>query len=50
LLIYVICVCLRIGVSNTYCVLFLFNFFWSCVHFVARFSGLIIFDCPFAVL
>ena len=27
LLIYVICVCLRIAVSNTYCVLFLFNFF-----------------------
>ena len=45
--IYVICVCLRIVVSNTYCVVF---FFSSCVPYIASFSGLSIFDCPFGIL
>jgi hypothetical protein len=35
-----------IVVSNTYCVVFLFCFSWSCVPYVASFSGLSIFDCP----
>jgi hypothetical protein len=35
-LIYIICVCLRIVVFNTYCVVFLFS---SCVHYVASISG-----------
>jgi hypothetical protein len=39
-LIYVICVCLRIVVSNIYCVVFLFCFSSSCVPSVASFSGL----------
>ena len=43
-LIYVICVCLRIVVSNTYCVVFLFCFSSSC------FSGLSIFDWSFCRL
>jgi len=42
--IYVICVCLRIMVSNTYCVVFLFCFSLACVPYVAIFSGLSIFD------
>jgi hypothetical protein len=46
-LIYVICVCLRIVVSNTYCVAFLFCFSSSCVLYVASFSGLSMFDCHF---
>ena len=46
-LIYVICVCLRIVVSNTYCVVFLLCLFSSCVPYVASFSGLSIFDWPF---
>jgi hypothetical protein len=44
------CVCLRIVVSNTCCVVFLFCLSWSCVPYVASFSGLSIFDCPFGVL
>jgi len=44
-LIYIICVCLHIVVSNTYCVVFL-----SCVPNVASFSGLSILDCPFGLL
>ena len=39
-LIYFICVCLRIVVSNTYCVVFLLCFSSSCVPYVASFSGL----------
>jgi hypothetical protein len=38
-----ICVCLRIVVSNTYCVLFLFCFSSSCVPYVVSFSGLFLF-------
>ena len=49
-LIDVICVCLRIVVSNTYCVVFLFCFSSSCVPYVASLSGLSIFDCPFGFL
>ena len=45
-LIYVICVCLCIVVCDTYCVVFLFCFYSSCVPYVASFSGLFIFDCP----
>ena len=76
---YVICVCLRIVVSNAYCAVFLFclcssmsmsmspvsrdclfliapSVFssiclsLSCVPYVASFSGLSIFDCPFCIL
>jgi hypothetical protein len=42
-LIYVVCVCLCIVVPNTYCVVFLFCFFSSCVPYVFSFSGLSIF-------
>ena len=45
-LIYVICVCLRIVMSNTYCVVFLFCFSSSCVPYVVNVSGLSIIDCP----
>ena len=48
-LIYVICVCLRIVVSNTYCCVFLLLFF-SCVLYVASFSGFSIFYGPFSIL
>ena len=44
-LIYAICVCLPIVASNTYCVVFSS----SCVPYVASFSGLSIFDCPFSI-
>jgi len=43
-LIYVICVCLRIVVSNTYCVVFLFCFSSSCVPYIASFL-----DCLFLI-
>ena len=47
-LINVICVCLRILVSNTYCVVFCFEF--RClVPYVTSFSGLSICDCPFGI-
>jgi hypothetical protein len=49
-LIDVICVCLRIVVSNTYCSVFLFCLSPSCVQFVVSFSGLSIFDYPFGIL
>ena len=35
---YVICVCLHIVVSNTYCVMFLFCLSSSCVPYVDSFS------------
>ena len=44
--IYVICVCVRIVVSNTYCVVFLFCLSLSCVSYVASLFGL---DCPFMI-
>ena len=43
-------VCLRIVVSNTYCVVFLFSFSSSSVSYVASFYGLSFFDCPFDIL
>jgi len=49
-LIYVIYVCLRIVVSNTYCVVFFFCSPSSCVPYVASFSGLSRFDWPFGIL
>ena len=48
-LIYIICVCLRIVVSNTYCVVFLLCLSSSCVPRVARFSGMSILDYPFVL-
>ena len=45
-LFYVICVCLRIVMSNTYSVVFLFCLFSSCVPYVASFSGLSILIAP----
>ena len=45
-----ICVCLRIAVSNTYCVVFLFCLSSSRVPCAARFSGLSISDCPVGIL
>ena len=47
---HVISVCLRIVVSNIYCVVVLFCFSSPCVPCVASFSGLSIFDCPFRML
>ena len=49
-LIYVICVCLRIVASNTYCVVILLCLSSSCVSYIASFFGLSIIDCPFDVL
>ena len=46
--IFVICVCFRIVVSNIYCVVLCFSLF--CVPCVAGFSGLCIVDCPFVIL
>ena len=46
-LIYMYVICVRIVVSITYCVVFLFCFSSSSVPCVASFSGLSIFDCPF---
>jgi len=40
----VICFCLRMVVSNTYCVVFLLCLSKSCVPYVASFS-----DCPFLI-
>ena len=37
-------------VSNTYCVVFLFDFSSSCVRYVVSFSGLSIVDCLFGIL
>jgi len=45
-LIYIICLCLRIVVSNV----FLFCLSSSSVLYVVSFSGLSIFDCPFGIL
>ena len=45
-LIYVICICLHIVVSNTYCVVILFCFSLSCVPYFAGFSGLSILISP----
>ena len=45
-----ICVCLRVVVSSTYCVLFWFCLPSSCVLYVSSFSGLSIFECSFGIL
>ena len=45
-LIYVICVCLCIVVSNTYCVVFLLCFSLSCVPYLASFFAWSIFSSP----
>ena len=50
LLFCVVCVCLSIVMSGTYCVVYLFCFSSSCIPYVASFSELSIFDCPFSVL
>jgi hypothetical protein len=42
----VICVCLRIVMSNAYSVVFLFCLSSSCVPYVASFSGLSILIAP----
>ena len=42
----VVCVCLRIVVSNTYCIVFLLCVFSYCAPYVASFSGLSTFHCP----
>jgi len=49
-LLYVTCVCLRIMVSNTCCVVFLFCLYSSCVPCVTSFSELSILYCPFDIL
>jgi hypothetical protein len=48
-LIYLICVCLHIVMSNTYFVVFLVCSSSSCVPNVASFSGLSIFDRTFGI-
>ena len=48
-LIYVICVCVYIVVSTTYCVVFLLCLSSSCVPYVASFSGLFIFEYAFGL-
>ena len=40
---YVICVYLRVVVSNTYCVVFFFRFSWFWVRYIASCAGLSIF-------
>jgi len=44
--VYVICICLRLVVCSTYCVVVLFCFSSSCVFYVASFSGLYILIAP----
>ena len=46
----IMCVCLRIAMSNTYCVVFLFCLSLSCVSHGASFSGWFIHDYPFGIL
>ena len=43
---YVVCVCLRVVVCNTCCVVFLFCFSSSCVPYVASYSELSFFLLP----
>ena len=45
-----VCVCLRMVVSNTYCIVFLLCFTSSCLPCVASVSGLSIIICPLGVL
>ena len=48
--IYAMCVCLRIAVSNTYCVVLLFCLSSTCVPYFVSFSGLSIFVHHFRIL
>ena len=48
--IYVICACLCIVVSNTYCFMFLFCLYSSCLPYFVSFSGLSIFDCALGIV
>jgi hypothetical protein len=43
-------ICLRIVVSNTYCVVFLLSFSSSCIPYFTSFFGLSIFDCAIGIL
>ena len=45
-LVYVSCACLRIGMSNSYCVVFLLCLSSSYEHYVTSFSGLSILIAP----
>ena len=45
-----VCVCLRILLANTYCVVLLLCLSSSGVPCVASFSGLSMLDCPFGIL
>ena len=47
---YATCVCLRIVVSNTCCVVFWLCLSSSCVSYVTSFTRLLIFDCPFGIV
>jgi hypothetical protein len=49
-LIYVICVCLCILMSNTYCAVFLFCLSSSCVLYIASISRLSILIAPSVLL
>lgn len=49
-LIYVINVCLRLVVSNTYCVVLLFCFSSYCIPYAASFSKLSLFIVTFGIL
>jgi len=44
-----LCLCLRILISEAYCVVFVFLRLVSCVTNVASFSGLFILDYPFGI-
>jgi len=44
-----LCLFVYIGVEHILCCV-LFCFSSSCVHYVAKFSGLSIFNCPFGIL
>ena len=48
LMAYLCCVCLRIVVSNTYCVMFLFCFSLSCVPYICMLP--VSLDCPFLIV
>jgi hypothetical protein len=49
-LVWVVCACLCMVVSNAYYVVFLLCFSSFTVRYVSSFSGLFIFDCTFSIL
>jgi hypothetical protein len=49
-LIYVICMCLFILVSNTYCVVFFVLFFFVLCTLCCQFLSIVHFDCPIGIL